>query len=95
MDGFQRIGLALNTPQYWISLLIAVAMVVIGIWMLYAAFTEPQKLHQKTNPYLLGGGLVTFGILFAFLSRRWYNLVRTNPRSARFAGIMDVLNMTR
>jgi hypothetical protein len=94
MDVFGNIGTALATPQYYLSLFIAFILIAIGIWILVVAFTKPQP-RNATNPYLSGGGLVAFGLLIAFLSRRWRNLVRTNPRYARVAGIMDVLNMTR
>jgi O-antigen/teichoic acid export membrane protein len=74
---------------------IAIVIVAVGIWILVVAFTKPKPPHDTSNSYVWGGGLITFGVLLAFLARRWRNLVRTNPRYARIAGIMDVLKMTR
>lgn len=63
--------------------------------MLVSAFTKPQPAHQTSNPYLWGTGLTVAGVLLVFMARRWRNLVRTNPRYARIAGVMDVMNMFR
>ena len=99
MDVFEDIGRMFATPQYWLTTILALIMIGFGIYML----ARPAQTPTRENPHpmpettqkLTGAGLVGGGLLFAFIARRWRNLVRTNPRYARMAGVLDILNFLK
>ena len=96
-DAFADIGRFLAAPHYWIAMLAAIFLIGGGIAIIIKGPQEPPGKPQppKSQSILQGSGLIGGGLLLMFLSRRWRNLVRTNDRYARLAGILDVFNVFR
>jgi hypothetical protein len=87
MDGFASIGRAFATPQYYLTVVVSLILIGFGIYLLV----------KKTPPkqYGLGAGMMGFGALLIFIAHRSRNLIRTNSRYARIAGLGDVFNFFR
>jgi general stress protein CsbA len=80
--GLADVGRAENTMNYYISIVIAVILVLVGVVIMY-----------KTHKYLIGLGFVVFAVLLVAYMKLAQNTAKSNSGVAAIDGIADIANV--
>lgn len=98
MDSLASIGRYWASPQFYLTLIVAMGFIGFGLYMI---ITKKQETipgipsSQNEPPSIIGAVLITYGIGMFFFGWIRRKLIRSNPTVAAISGALDISTLLK